>query len=146
MKHRILNCLIPYYCALAKKGKIKRTISRFLKLFVDMICSVDIHIDCIFPKSTWIPHYIGIVIGETAILGEKIVIMPNVVLGRKSVLGNQGKRHPTIGNGVFIGAGAVILGDIEVGDNSVIGANATLTSSVPPNSLVTGYNCIREKK
>lgn len=143
---KAINKLIIYYCALNKKGKFERKIARILKLFTEKISAVDISASCIFPKSVTIPHLVGIVIGSTAVIGENVVIMPNVVLGRKDIIKSKsGKRHPTIGNNVFIGAGAVILGDIKVGDYSVIAANSILTISVPSYSLVTSYNCVRKR-
>jgi serine O-acetyltransferase len=78
----------------------------------------------------------GVVIGETAIVGDDVLLYQGVTLGGTGL--EQGKRHPTIGNNVVIGGGAKVLGNITVGDNSYIGANAVVIKDVPPNSTVVG--------
>jgi len=76
------------------------------------------------------------VIGETSIIGDGVLLYQGVTLGGTGL--EKGKRHPTIGNNVVIGAGAKVLGNITVGDNSYIGANAVVIKDVPPNSTVVG--------
>jgi len=78
----------------------------------------------------------GVVIGETAIIGKDVTLYHGVTLGGTSL--EKKKRHPTIGDRVTIGAGAKILGDISIGDDSRIGANAVVVKNVPPNSVVVG--------
>ena len=78
----------------------------------------------------------GVVIGETAIIGDDVLLYQGVTLGGTGL--EKGKRHPTIGNNVVVGCGAKILGNITVGDNSYIGSNAVVIKDVPPNSTVVG--------
>lgn len=96
-----------------------------------------------------IPHCVGIVVGKTAELGDGTKIMPNVVIGAKysckqNILGKK-RRHARIGRNCFIGANAVILGDIEIGDNVLIGAGSIVTCNVPADSVVVGFNKITSK-
>jgi len=78
----------------------------------------------------------GVVIGETSILGDNITLYQGVTLGGTGK--EKGKRHPTLGNNVVVGTGGKILGNITIGDNSYIGANAVVIKDVPPNSTVVG--------
>ena len=78
----------------------------------------------------------GIVIGETSIIGENVTIYHGVTLGGVSL--DKGKRHPTIGNNVIIGAGAKVLGNITIGDNSKIGANSVILKDIPQDSVAVG--------
>ncbi|SUI22344.1 Serine acetyltransferase [Sebaldella termitidis] len=78
----------------------------------------------------------GIVIGETSIIGENVTIYHGVTLGGVSL--DKGKRHPTIGNNVIIGAGAKVLGNITIGDNSKIGANSVILKDIPKDSVAVG--------
>ena len=97
---------------------------------------VDIHPAASLGSGIFIDHATGVVIGETAEVGDDVTIYQGVTLGGTSL--EHVKRHPTIGNRVTIGAGAKILGPITVGDDSRIGANAVVVKSVPPNSVVVG--------
>ena len=78
----------------------------------------------------------GVVIGETAIIGDNVTLYQGVTLGGTGK--ERGKRHPTLGNNIVAGTGAKILGDITIGDNSYIGANAVVLKDIPPNSTVVG--------
>lgn len=84
----------------------------------------------------------GVVIGETATVGDDVMMYHGVTLGAKS--GNPGKRHPTVGNRVVIGAGAIILGDITLGNDSRVGAGSVVTHDVANGATVTG-NPAKEK-
>jgi serine O-acetyltransferase len=81
-----------------------------------------------------IDHGMGVVIGETAIVGDDVLIYHGVTLGGK--VNARVKRHPTIGNNVLLGAGAKIIGDIEIGDGAMIGANAVVTKNVPAGAVI----------
>ncbi|MFA7323725.1 MAG: serine O-acetyltransferase [Candidatus Nanopelagicales bacterium] len=100
------------------------------------VTGIEIHPAATIGARVFIDHGMGVVIGETAIVGADVTIYHGVTLGGTSL--NQGKRHPTIGERVTIGAGAKVLGDIEVGADSRIGANAVLVRSVDPDSVVVG--------
>ena len=97
---------------------------------------VDIHPAAVLGSGIFIDHATGVVIGETAEVGNDVTIYQGVTLGGTSL--EHVKRHPTIGNRVTIGAGAKILGPITIGDDSRIGANAVVVKSVPSNSVVVG--------
>ncbi len=97
---------------------------------------MDIHPAAVLGSGLFIDHATGVVIGETAEVGTDVTIYHGVTLGGSSL--DLGKRHPTIGDRVTIGAGAKILGPIAVGDDSRIGANAVVVKPVPPDSVVVG--------
>ncbi len=101
-----------------------------------LFTGVEIHPGATLGVGIFIDHAIGVVIGETADVGNDVTIYQGVTLGGTSL--KHGKRHPTIGNRVTIGAGAKILGPITVGEGSRIGANAVVVGSVPPDSVVVG--------
>lgn len=97
---------------------------------------IEIHPGAKIGKGVVIDHGMGVVIGETAVVGDGCTIYQNVTLGGTGK--DKGKRHPTIGNNVMIGAGAKILGPFSVGDHSKIAANSVVLSEVPPNSTCVG--------
>ena len=115
-----------------------------LKCIADLITyhtrkkySIEIHPGATIGKYLFIDHGAGVVIGETAIIGDNVTIYHGVTLGGRGT--KKGKRHPTIGNNVMIGAGAQLLGNITVGDNARIGANATVLEDVPEGQTVIGF-------
>ena len=97
---------------------------------------IEIHPAAQIGKGLFIDHGMGVVIGETAVIGDNCTIYQGVTLGGTGK--DKGKRHPTIGNNVTIGSGAKVLGPFKVGDNSKIAANAVVLSEVPPNSTCVG--------
>ena len=97
---------------------------------------IEIHPGAKIGRRFFIDHGMGVVIGETTVIGDDVLIYQGVTLGGTGIY--KGKRHPTIGNNVVIGAGAKVLGDIRVGDNSYIGSNAVVIDDVPANSTVVG--------
>ena len=97
---------------------------------------IEIHPGATIGKGLFIDHGNGVVIGETAIIGDNVTMYQGVTLGGTGK--EHGKRHPTIGNNVMISAGAKILGSFTVGENSKIGAGSVVLSEVPPNSTVVG--------
>ena len=120
--------------AIYKKG-FKRT-ARFLMAINQFITNMDIHPGAEIGENVFIDHGIGVVIGETSIIGNNVTIYQGVTLGGVSL--NPGKRHPTIEDDVIIGAGAKILGNITIGKGSKIGANSVVVKDVPPYSTVVG--------
>jgi len=125
--HRHAHAL---YCRGFKKlARIISGISFFLT-------SIDIHPAAKIGRRVFIDHGIGVVIGETAVVGDDVIIYQQVTLGGVSL--DKGKRHPTIGNNVVIGGGAKILGNITIGDDCKIGANSVVVKDVPPNSTAIG--------
>ena len=97
---------------------------------------IEIHPGAQIGKGFFIDHGNGVIIGETAIIGDNVTLYQGVTLGGTGQ--EQGKRHPTIGNNVMISAGAKILGSFTIGDNSKIGAGSVVLEEVPPNSTVVG--------
>ncbi|MEG0314045.1 MAG: serine O-acetyltransferase [Erysipelotrichaceae bacterium] len=104
---------------------------------------IEIHPGAVIGKGLVIDHGMGVVIGETAIVKDNVLIYHGVTLGGNGK--EHVKRHPTVGNNVMIGCGAKILGNIEIGDNTQIGANAVVTKSTAANSTVIGIPA-KEKK
>jgi serine O-acetyltransferase len=97
---------------------------------------IEIHPGATIGRRVVIDHGMGVVIGETAVVGDDVLIYHGVTLGGKE--NTTAKRHPTIGNNVLLGAGAKIIGDIEIGAGAQIGANAVVTKSVPAGAVVVG--------
>ena len=109
---------------------------RFFSQLARFITGIEIHPGAVIGRGFFVDHGMGVVVGETAVIGDNVTLFQGVTLGGT---GKQtGKRHPTIGDNVVIGAGAKVLGDIMVGDNSYIGANAVVLSDVPVNATVVG--------
>jgi len=109
---------------------------RFMSQFARWITGIEIHPGATIAGGFFIDHGMGVVIGETSVIGRDVTIFQGVTLGGTGK--ERGKRHPTLGNNIVIGTGAKILGNITVGDNSYIGANAVVIKDVPPNSTVVG--------
>lgn len=129
----LINHRIAHF--LYKKGYKK--IARILSGLTQLITKVDIHPAAKIGRNVFIDHATGLVIGETAQIGNNVLLYQNVTLGGVSLNKGQ-KRHPTLKDGVVIGAGAKILGDIIIGENSKIGANSVVVKDVPPNSTAVG--------
>ncbi len=100
------------------------------------LTGIEIHPGATIGPQLFIDHGMGVVIGETSEVGKCVTLYHGVTLGGTSL--NKGKRHPTLEDNVVVGAGAKVLGNILVGANSRIGANAVVVKSVPPNSVVVG--------
>lgn len=98
--------------------------------------SIEIHPGATIGTGFFIDHGTGVVIGETSVIGENVLIFHGVTLGAKKI--QEGKRHPNIGNNVVIGTGATILGDIKIGNNVVIGAHTLVLNDVPDDCTVVG--------
>lgn len=109
---------------------------RFISQVAKMITGIEIHPGARISRGLFIDHGMGVVIGETSVIGENVTLFQGVTLGGTGK--EKGKRHPTIGNNVVVGAGAKVLGNITVGDNVQIGANAVVIRDVPANSTVVG--------
>ena len=113
-----------------------RFLPRFISQMTRFFTGIEIHPGATIGPGLFIDHGMGVVIGETAEIGRDVTIYHGVTLGGTSL--NKGKRHPTLGDEVVVGAGAKILGAITIGECSRIGANAVVVKSVPPNSVVVG--------
>ncbi len=109
---------------------------RFIAHVTRFFTAIEIHPGAQIGERFFIDHGVGVVIGETTKIGDDVVIYQGVTLGGVSM--HKEKRHPTIGNGVVIGAGAKLVGAIEIGANTKIGAGSVVTIDAPPNATVVG--------
>ncbi len=100
------------------------------------LTGVEIHPGARIGRRFFIDHGMGVVIGETAEIGDDVMLYHGVTLGGRTRDG--GKRHPTLGDGVVVGAGAKVLGPVVIGDHTAIGANAVVTKDAPPDSVLVG--------
>ena len=120
---------------------IPRLISNISRFFT----GIEIHPAARIGRRFFIDHGMGVVIGATTIIGDDVLLYQGVTLGGT---GNEhGKRHPTLGNNIVVGSGAKVLGNIEIGSNSRIGAGSVVIDDVPENSTVTGIpgRIVRQK-
>ncbi|MFW5986518.1 MAG: serine O-acetyltransferase [Halanaerobiales bacterium] len=113
-----------------------RALPRFIAQIARFFTGIEIHPGARIGRGFFIDHGMGVVIGETTEIGDNVTLYQGVTLGGTGK--EKGKRHPTIGNDVLIGAGARILGSIKIGDDSKIGAGSVVLKDVPENSTVVG--------
>lgn len=111
-----------------------KLIARIYSNLVRSATGIEIHPAATIGRRFFIDHGMGTVIGATAIIGDDVMMYHDVTLGARGI--EQGKRHPTIGNDVIIGAGARVLGNVTIGEGSRISANAVITSSLAPKTLL----------
>jgi serine O-acetyltransferase len=112
------------------------TLARFISHVARFLTGIEIHPAARLGPGLFIDHGLGVVIGETAEVGENVTILQGVTLGGTSL--KREKRHPTLGDNVVVGAGAKIIGALKIGDGSRIGAGSVVVREVPPNSVVVG--------
>lgn len=112
------------------------TFARFLSQCVRFLTGIEIHPGATIGRRLFIDHGMGVVFGETTEIGDDVTIYQGVTLGGTTL--NKGKRHPTLRNGVVIGGGAKVLGNIVVGENSRVGAGSVVLRDVPENSTIVG--------
>jgi len=114
----------------------RRLLARLLSQYVRFLTGVEIHPGATIGRRFFIDHGMGVVIGETAEIGDDVMLYHGVTLGGRSML--HEKRHPTLGNSVVIGTGATVLGPVTIGEHSIIGAQAVVLHDAPPYSQLTG--------
>jgi serine O-acetyltransferase len=112
------------------------TLARFVSHVSRFATGIEIHPAARLGRGLFIDHGMGVVIGETAEVGDNVTLLQGVTLGGTSV--RREKRHPTLGNNVVVGAGAKIIGAFRIGDGSRIGAGSVVVREVPPNAVVVG--------
>jgi serine O-acetyltransferase len=112
------------------------TLARMVSQFSRSLTGIEIHPGAQIGRRLFIDHGMGVVIGETAVIGDDVLLYQGVTLGGTGKI--TGKRHPTIGNGVVIGTGASILGNIQIGDFVKVGAGSVVVRSAPAHSTVVG--------
>ncbi|MBI2974381.1 MAG: serine O-acetyltransferase [Deltaproteobacteria bacterium] len=127
ISHRITNLL--WRCRL-------KTLARFISTLTRWLTGIEIHPGAKIGRRFFIDHGMGVVIGETTEIGDDVMLYQGVVLGGTSW--NKGKRHPTLQNNVVVGAHAIVLGPITIGNNSKIGSGSVVVHDVPPHSTVVG--------
>jgi len=130
--HALIAYRLAHWLHVWGVPSLPRLVSQVARLFT----GVEIHPAAKIGRGFFIDHGTGVVIGETAEIGDYVTLFQGVTLGGTGQ--ERGKRHPTLGNHVVVGAGAKILGGIKIGDNVKIGANSVVLKSVPANSTVIG--------
>lgn len=130
--HAVIGHRINHFLYKIKFKFLARLLSQINRFFTH----IEIHPGATIGKNLFIDHGSGVVIGETAIIGDNCTIYQGVTLGGTGK--ETGKRHPTIGNNVFIGSGAKILGNINIGNNAKIGANSVVLHNIPDNATAVG--------
>ncbi len=131
-----LHALIGYRIAhLLAQGYVP-VLPRLIMSVVRWLTGIEIHPAATIGRGLFIDHGMGVVIGETAVIGADVTLFQGVTLGGTGK--HRGKRHPTLGDRVVIGAGAKVLGNIVIGENSMVGANAVVVRDVPAHSTVVG--------
>jgi serine O-acetyltransferase len=110
--------------------------ARLVSHFGRAATGIEIHPGATIGEKFFIDHGMGVVIGETAIIGDNVHLFQGVTLGGTST--RRAKRHPTLANNVVVGAGAKVIGDVMVGENAKIGAGSVVVTNVPPNATVVG--------
>jgi len=130
--HAVMMYRIAHVIRKIKIPFLPRLISQIAKF----ITGIEIHPGAKIGKGLFIDHGMGVIIGETTVIGDNVTLFQGVTLGGTGK--ERGKRHPNIGNNVVVGTGAKVLGNITIGDNSYVGANAVVIKDVPANSTVVG--------
>lgn len=131
-----LHALVAYRAAHFLYNMRMFFLARYISQLARWATGIEIHPGAKIGKRFFIDHGMGVVIGETAIIGDDVLLYQGVTLGGTGL--EKGKRHPTLGNNIVVGTGAKVLGNISIGDNSYIGANAVVIKDVPSNSTVVG--------
>lgn len=117
-----------------------KTPARLVSQLSRFLTGIEIHPGATIGRRFFIDHGMGVVIGETAEIGDDCMLYHGVTLGGRDL--RPTKRHPTLGNGVTVGAGAKVLGPVTIGDRSVIGANAVVVHDVPSDSIAVGIPAV----
>ncbi len=125
--HRIAHTLFRWHIPF---------LPRFISHISRFLTGIEIHPGAKIGQGFFIDHGMGVVIGETSVIGDNVTLYQGVTLGGTSQ--QHVKRHPTLGNNVVVGVGAQLIGDITIGDNAKVGAGSVVIDSVPPNATVVG--------
>ena len=131
-----LHALVAHRAAHWLWGAGWKWLARTVSTLARWLTGIEIHPGATIGRRFFIDHGMGVVIGETTVIGNDVTLYQGVTLGGTSW--QKGKRHPTLGNGVVVGAGAKILGPFDVGEGAKIGSNAVVTKAVPANATVVG--------
>lgn len=120
----------------------RRLVARALTVLARLVTGVEIHPAADLGRRVVVDHGHGVVVGSTAEVGDDVLVYHGVTLGSRRP--TTGKRHPTVGDGVLLGAGATLLGPIEIGDDCRVGAGAVVLESHPPDETVVGRPASRD--
>lgn len=131
-----IHAVIMYRIAHAFQNAGLKTVARIISQFARFLTGIEIHPAAKIGKGLFIDHGMGVVIGETTEIGDNCLLYQGVTLGGTGK--DTGKRHPTLGDNVMVGAGAKILGPFKVGDGAKIAANAVVLHEVPPDCTAVG--------
>lgn len=118
----------------------RTTLARLISQHARRRTGIEIHPGAQLGRRVFIDHGMGVVIGETAVVGNDVLLFHQVTLGGTTM--SHGKRHPTVGHGVVVGAGAKVLGPVYIGDNARIGANAVVVKDVPCGATAVGIPAV----
>lgn len=118
------------------RSQVLRLPARILSQLARALTGVEIHPGAVLGRRFFVDHGMGVVIGETAVVGDDVLMFHGSTLGGRSM--SKGKRHPTVGDRVVIGAGAKLLGPITIGSDVQVGANAVVVKDVPDSAVVVG--------
>lgn len=130
--HALLFYRLAHWCW----GRGLRVLGRFVSHLGKVLTGIEIHPGATIGRRFFIDHGTGVVIGETAVVGDDVTLYHGVTLGGTSL--HKGKRHPTLEDGVIVGSGAQVLGPITIGNGARIGANAVVLTDVPPGVTMVG--------
>lgn len=119
------------------KGHLK-VLARFISQVARFLTGIEIHPGAVVGKRLFIDHGLGVVIGETTIIGNDCILYQGVTLGGVGTRTTESKRHPTLKDRVMVSAGAKVIGNITIGEDSIIGAQAVVLTNVPPRCTVVG--------
>jgi serine O-acetyltransferase len=132
--HAVWNYRIAHKLWKAKRRILARMVSNYAKFWT----GIEIHPGAQIGRRLVIDHGVGVVIGETAVIGDDVLIYHGVTLGGRTL--DPVKRHPTVGDRVIVGAGAKLIGNITVGNDCRVGANAVVTKDMPAGTVAVGVN------
>lgn len=119
-----------------------RTVARLLAHAARGSTGIEIHPGALLGERLFIDHGMGLVIGETTVVGDDCTLFHGVTLGGKGGVGARGRRHPVLGDGVTVGAGAAVIGGVTVGAGSIVGAGAVVTKDVPEGCVAVGVPAV----
>ena len=131
-----LHAVALYRISSRLRARNLHTLARVVSHVGRFLTGIEIHPGATIGERLFIDHGMGVVIGETAVVGDDVTLYQGVTLGGTGK--HRGKRHPTLGNGVIVGAGAKVLGDVTVGDGARVGGGAVVVKDVPPDTTAVG--------
>ncbi|MGV8970505.1 MAG: serine O-acetyltransferase EpsC [Microbacteriaceae bacterium] len=139
-----LHAVWSYRLAHRLWGWRLKFLARVVSQFARFMTGIEIHPAAVIGRRFFIDHGMGVVIGETAEIGDDVLMYHGVTLGGRTLA--QVKRHPTLRNDIIVGAGSTIIGPVTIGSHSLIGAQAVVVTDAPENSVLTGAPAVARKR